>query len=90
MVEQGRAVVLPEVRLVQPGDVLRLCRCGRSAQRPDCPADCAQALQLTIRREQRLLLCRCGRSAQLPYCDGSHAPPASGWRAKWRRFWLGQ
>lgn len=80
---------LPEVRLVQAGDVLRLCRCGRAPALPDCPADCQAGVLIEVRREQRLLLCRCGRSARLPYCDGSHSPPAPGWRAKWRRFWCG-
>ncbi|MDF3932619.1 CDGSH iron-sulfur domain-containing protein [Pseudomonas citronellolis] len=78
--------ILPEVRLVQAGERLRLCRCGRSPDLPDCPADCAQALELVVPREQRLLLCRCGRSASLPYCDGKHAPPTEGWAGRWRRF----
>ncbi|MGC8383783.1 CDGSH iron-sulfur domain-containing protein [Pseudomonas aeruginosa] len=48
----------------------------RLPQRPDAHAT----------RERLLLLCRCGRSADLPYCDGSHAPSASGLKARWRRF----
>jgi CDGSH-type Zn-finger protein len=78
--------ILPEVRLVRPGDCLRLCRCGGSSALPDCNRACAEALRLTLVREQRLLLCRCGRSADLPYCDGSHSPPAPGLGDKWRRF----
>ncbi|AYC31974.1 CDGSH iron-sulfur domain-containing protein [Pseudomonas cavernae] len=81
--------MLPEVRQVQPGDTVHLCVCGRSPQAPDCPDTCPQGTSLTIVREQRLLLCRCGRSRDLPYCDGSHNPPAPGWRGKWQRFWLG-
>ncbi|MCY1353546.1 Iron-binding zinc finger CDGSH type [compost metagenome] len=83
-------IPLPEVRLLLPGDSCLLCRCGRSAQLPDCPAGCAEGLPLTARREQRLLLCRCGQSARLPYCDGSHNPPASGLAQRWRRFWKGE
>ncbi|MGQ7956596.1 CDGSH iron-sulfur domain-containing protein [Pseudomonas sp. SP16.1] len=78
--------ILPEARLVKPGETHRLCRCGRSSTLPDCNRACADALRLTPVREQRLLLCRCGRSADLPYCDGRHSPPAPGLRDKWRRF----
>lgn len=78
--------ILPEVRRVEPGQLQRLCRCGRSPTLPDCPADCRDALELSVPRERLLLLCRCGRSASLPYCDGSHAPPTEGWGGRWRRF----
>ncbi|MFI8747225.1 CDGSH iron-sulfur domain-containing protein [Pseudomonas sp. NPDC077186] len=78
--------ILPEVRLVRPGETHRLCQCGRSSSLPDCHGSCAHSLLLRPEREQRLLLCRCGRSADLPYCDGSHSPPASGLGDKWRRF----
>ena len=78
--------LLPEVRPVEPGDHLSLCTCGRSSALPDCTQACAAALQLKVDKARLLLLCRCGRSARLPYCDGSHAPPATGWRARWRRF----
>ena len=78
--------ILPEVRLVKPGEVHRLCCCGHSAEMPNCPSDCKQSLELRPKREQRLLLCRCGRSAHLPYCDGSHSPSAPGLLDKWRRF----
>ncbi|HEP9904853.1 TPA: CDGSH iron-sulfur domain-containing protein [Pseudomonas aeruginosa] len=78
--------LLLEVRRVSPGDTLRLCTCGASASLPDCPADCRNGLTLHATRERLLLLCRCGRSADLPYCDGSHAPSASGLKARWRRF----
>lgn len=78
--------ILPEVRRVEPGQPQRLCHCGRSSTLPDCPADCRDALELSVPRKRLLLLCRCGRSASLPYCDGSHAPPAKGWAARWRRF----
>jgi len=81
--------LLPEVRLFNAGDTSRLCTCGHSAQLPDCPSPCENALTFTAIREQRLLLCRCGRSQKLPFCDGSHNPPAPSWRAKWRRFWAG-
>ncbi|BAN46897.1 CDGSH iron-sulfur domain-containing protein [Metapseudomonas resinovorans] len=81
---------LPEVRLLQPGQRCRLCRCGRSARLPDCPADCPDGLDHTAPREQRLLLCRCGRSALMPYCDGSHNPPVDGLGQRWRRFWKGE
>ena len=81
--------ILPEVRLVQPGETHRLCRCGHSSLLPDCDRDCTLALRLAPVREQRLLLCRCGRSADLPYCDGRHNPPAPGLRDKWRRFRAG-
>ncbi|WP_346659998.1 CDGSH iron-sulfur domain-containing protein [Ectopseudomonas mendocina] len=81
--------ILPEVRLVKPGETHHLCRCGHSPEMPDCPPDCVQCLILRPAREQRLLLCRCGRSANLPYCDGSHNPPASGLADKWRRFFHG-
>jgi CDGSH-type Zn-finger protein len=77
---------LPEVRSVEPGDTLLLCRCGQSAQLPDCPAGCAKGLSLKVARARHLLLCCCGRSARLPWCDGSHAPTAPGLREKWRRF----
>ncbi|MDH4869503.1 CDGSH iron-sulfur domain-containing protein [Pseudomonas sp. BN515] len=82
--------ILPEVRLLQPGDQCRLCRCGRSERLPDCPPDCADGLSLTARREQRLLLCRCGQSARLPWCDGSHSPPTPSLGQRWRRFWKGE
>ncbi|WP_083245837.1 CDGSH iron-sulfur domain-containing protein [Pseudomonas sp. TCU-HL1] len=82
--------ILPEVRLLQPGDCCRLCRCGRSPQLPDCPPDCADGFELTARREQRLLLCRCGQSARLPWCDGSHSPPTPSLGQRWRRFWKGE
>ncbi|MDH4611355.1 CDGSH iron-sulfur domain-containing protein [Pseudomonas sp. BN102] len=82
--------LLPEVRLLQPGDRCLLCRCGRSAQLPDCPAGCAEGVHLTARREQRLLLCRCGQSGRLPWCDGSHSPPTPGLGQRWRRFWKGE
>ncbi|MFZ6047773.1 CDGSH iron-sulfur domain-containing protein [Pseudomonas sp. CR3202] len=81
---------LPEVRLLQPGDSCLLCRCGRSAQLPDCPSGCPDGLALTVRREQRLLLCRCGQSARLPYCDGSHSPPTATFGQRWRRFCKGE
>lgn len=79
--------ILPEVRLVKPGETLLLCRCGRSPVLPDCA--CSDGLRLLPAREQRLLLCRCGQSRRLPYCDGSHNPPASGLRARWQRFTRG-
>jgi CDGSH-type Zn-finger protein len=78
--------VLPEVRAVEPGQVLRLCRCGSCASLPDAAADCAEVLELTVGRERHLLLCRCGLSARLPFCDGSHAPAAPGLKERWRRF----
>ncbi|WP_447755883.1 CDGSH iron-sulfur domain-containing protein [Pseudomonas nicosulfuronedens] len=78
--------ILPEVRAVEPGQVLRLCRCGQCASLPDAAADCADVLELTIRRERHLLLCRCGRSAKMPHCDGSHTPVAQGLVGRWRRF----
>lgn len=78
--------ILPEVRLVKPGETHHLCRCGHSPEMPDCPPDCAQSLILQPEREQRLLLCRCSRSAILPCCDGSHSPPASGLADRWRCF----
>ncbi|MFJ3048910.1 MULTISPECIES: CDGSH iron-sulfur domain-containing protein [Pseudomonas nitroreducens/multiresinivorans group] len=66
--------VLPEVRPVTSGQVLRLCRCGRCACLPDAAADCPDVFELTVARQRHLLLCRCGRSTELPYCDGrSHA-----------------
>ncbi|WP_342246847.1 CDGSH iron-sulfur domain-containing protein [Pseudomonas sp. OTU5201] len=82
--------ILPEVRLLQPGDRCRLCRCGRSAELPDCPSGCPEGLILIAPREQRLLLCRCGQSMRLPWCDGSHSPPTSGLGQRWRRFWKGE
>ncbi|MGQ7815390.1 CDGSH iron-sulfur domain-containing protein [Metapseudomonas furukawaii] len=81
---------LPEVRLLQPGERCRLCRCGGSPLLPDCPADCPDGLAFTARREQRLLLCRCGRSSRLPWCDGSHSPPTPTLGLRWRRFWKGE
>lgn len=81
--------ILPEVRLVRPGEAYRLCRCGQSAQLPDCHAGCPQSLILRPEREQRLLLCRCGRSRSMPHCDGSHSPPAPSLADKWRRFFAG-
>ncbi|MGP0209295.1 CDGSH iron-sulfur domain-containing protein [Pseudomonas sp. NCHU5232] len=89
MAEDARPI-LPEVRLVKPGETHRLCRCGQSPEMPDCIPHCCQSLILRPEREQHLLLCRCGRSAELPYCDGSHSPPAPGWRGKWRRFLRGE
>ncbi|WP_259756889.1 CDGSH iron-sulfur domain-containing protein [Pseudomonas sp. GCEP-101] len=77
---------MPEVRAVQPGQVLRLCRCGQCVTLPDAGVECVDALELTVSRERHLLLCRCGRSATLPYCDGSHAPAAPGLKERWRRF----
>ncbi|WP_315810458.1 CDGSH iron-sulfur domain-containing protein [Pseudomonas sp. C9-3] len=65
--------VLPEVRPVTSGQVLRLCRCGHCASLPDANEQCPDALELTVKRERYLLLCRCGRSAELPYCDGQHS-----------------
>ncbi len=53
---------------------------------PTVPPTAATVLTLHATRERLLLLCRCGRSADLPYCDGSHAPSASGLKARWRRF----
>jgi len=82
--------ILPEVRLVKPGETHRLCRCGHSPEMPNCTPDCQQPLELRPEREQRLLLCRCNRSAKLPYCDGSHSPPAPGLADKWRRFFSGR
>ncbi|MWV11537.1 CDGSH iron-sulfur domain-containing protein [Pseudomonas sp. R-28-1W-6] len=81
--------ILPEVRLVKPGETLLLCRCGRSPALPDCSSACSTGLRLQPAREQRLLLCRCGRSRRLPYCDGSHSPPAAGLKARWQRFTKG-
>lgn len=78
--------ILPEVRQVKPGETHLLCRCGRSSALPDCASQCPDALRLEPLREQHLLLCRCGQSRRLPYCDGSHNPPLSGLRARWRRF----
>lgn len=78
--------ILPEVRLVKPGETHRLCRCGHSPEMPNCTSNCAHSLILRPEREQRLLLCRCNRSANLPYCDGSHSPPATGLADRWRRF----
>ncbi|MBS7663559.1 CDGSH iron-sulfur domain-containing protein [Pseudomonas lalucatii] len=83
------APLLPEVRRVESGETGLLRRCGRSPALPDCPSDCAEGLRLEPLRERLLLLCRCGLSRCLPYCDGSHSPPASGWHARWRRFWHG-
>ncbi|CAM3074170.1 Uncharacterized conserved protein [Ectopseudomonas mendocina] len=82
--------LLPEVRLVSPGETHRLCRCGHSSEMPNCPPGCAQSLILHPEREQRLLLCRCARSASLPYCDGSHSPLAPSLADKWRRFFGGR
>lgn len=82
--------ILPEVRLVKPGETHRLCFCGHSPEMPNCTPDCQQPLELRPEREQRLLLCRCNRSAKLPYCDGSHSPPAPGLADKWRRFFSGR
>ncbi|WP_416311761.1 CDGSH iron-sulfur domain-containing protein [Pseudomonas sp. W03] len=78
--------MLPEVRSVEPGQRLRLCRCGRCLCLPDAAEGCVDTLELSVGRERHLLLCRCGRSANLPYCDGSHAPDAPGLRARWQRF----
>ncbi|HBZ94164.1 MAG TPA: hypothetical protein DEO91_10805 [Pseudomonas sp.] len=78
--------ILPEVRLVKPGETHRLCRCGHSPEMPNCPPDCAQSLILHPEREQRLRLGRCTRAASRPYCDGSHNPPAPVLCDKWRRF----
>jgi CDGSH-type Zn-finger protein len=77
---------LPEVRAVEPGQVLHLCRCGQCACLPDAAADCADVLEFRVGRERHLLLCRCGRSAKLPHCDGSHAPATPGLKERWRRF----
>lgn len=77
---------LPEVRQVSPGETHLLCRCGRSPTLPDCSPGCVEGLHLQPVREQLLLLCRCGLSRRLPYCDGSHSPPAEGFKARWRRF----
>ncbi|WP_448682543.1 CDGSH iron-sulfur domain-containing protein [Pseudomonas nicosulfuronedens] len=77
---------LPEVRAVERGQVLRLCRCGQCASLPDAAAACTHLLELTVGRERHLLLCRCGRSAKLPFCDGSHAPAALGLKERWRSF----
>ena len=84
-----KALPLPEVRLLNAGDTVRLCTCGQSAQLPDCPPTCAHAMIHTAKREQRLLLCRCGRSKNLPFCDGNHNPPAPSLKEKWRRFRAG-
>ncbi|HEY1027705.1 MAG TPA: CDGSH iron-sulfur domain-containing protein [Pseudomonas sp.] len=81
--------ILPEVRLVKPGEIHQLCRCGRSASLPDCQGSCDRSLILRPERERRLLLCRCGRSASLPYCDGSHSPAAPRLADKWQRFFNG-
>jgi len=78
--------ILPEVRAVEPGQLLRLCRCGQCASLPDAAVDCADVLELAVGRERHLLLCRCGRSQRLPFCDGSHAPSAPGLKERWRRF----
>ncbi|MFR0691698.1 CDGSH iron-sulfur domain-containing protein [Enterobacterales bacterium AE_CKDN230030158-1A_HGKHYDSX7] len=78
--------VLPEVRAVEAGQVLHLCRCGHCACLPDAAGDCPARLELTVGRERHLLLCRCGRSAKLPFCDGTHAPAVPGLRERWRRF----
>ncbi|WP_338135410.1 MULTISPECIES: CDGSH iron-sulfur domain-containing protein [Pseudomonadaceae] len=80
---------LPEVRQVEPGVRLLLCRCGHSPRLPDCPLDCRQGLAFQAERPRILLLCRCGRSRRLPWCDGSHAPETVGFKARWRRFWTG-
>ncbi|PAU65375.1 hypothetical protein BZL41_06805 [Pseudomonas sp. PIC25] len=80
------AVILPEVRQVEPGDSLCLCRCGHSPILPDCPPHCVDGRRLVVTRSRLLLLCRCGRSRSLPYCDGSHSPAALGLKAKWKRF----
>jgi CDGSH-type Zn-finger protein len=80
------ANILPEVRQVQPGEILLLCSCGRSVQLPDCPADCSSGLRLEVQRQQHLLLCRCAKSRRLPYCDGSHQPATPGLRSRCRRF----
>ncbi|MDU9412471.1 CDGSH iron-sulfur domain-containing protein [Pseudomonas sp. zfem005] len=85
----GEGASLPEVRRVEPGATLLLCRCGHSPRLPDCPSDCRQGLSLYIERQQLLILCRCGLSRRLPYCDGSHAPAAPSLKDKWRRFWQG-
>jgi CDGSH-type Zn-finger protein len=82
-------LILPEVRLVKPGETHLLCRCGRSSALPDCSSLCSEALRLEPVREQHLLLCRCGQSQRLPYCDGSHNPPVDGLWARWRRFIAG-
>ncbi|QRY82527.1 CDGSH iron-sulfur domain-containing protein [Pseudomonas sp. PDNC002] len=79
-------VVIPEVRAVEPGQTLRLCRCGRCPSLPDAADDCVAALELQVGRERHLLLCRCGRSERLPFCDGSHAPAATSLKDCWRHF----
>ncbi|WP_375737533.1 CDGSH iron-sulfur domain-containing protein [Pseudomonas boanensis] len=82
-------LILPEVRHLQPGNVCRLCRCGRSSELPDCPTHCPDGLVIQAGREQFLLLCRCGHSARLPYCDGSHNLPKPTLGQCWWRFWKG-
>jgi len=39
---------LPEVRSVEPGQVLRLCRCGQCASLPDATDACSYMLELTV------------------------------------------
>jgi len=73
MYERREPYVIP----VKSGEVVWLCRCGKTGNAPFCDGTHktltgVTPLAHTAEKDGSVYVCGCGQSKKLPFCDGSH------------------